>query len=260
MNLVRCAVATALTASVLAVGATTAADAAPHGAAYFVTAGVKKDAPELGDTIKIKGTVTPRAPRQSVRIQVRYADQKKWKTLGTARLDSHSNFTYKDKIGSVRERKYRVVKPASDGHRAGTSAKVDVTSYGWRSLTTVPTATSSGIYKASTVSMNAIAYPDSLLQSIYLGSPNPGTVDYNLGRKCVSFRGRVGLSDSSPAAGTAAITLLKDGVAAYSGSFGLTQSADVTLDVTNAFRLTVSSASTAGGLGAVGTPEVLCSF
>ena len=86
-------------------------------------------------------------------------------------------------------------------------------------------------------------------------------VEYNLNRACKSFRGTAGLDDSSPSG------RLGRGHAArrrrhckYAGSFALTQSAPVAFDVTKVFRLTIGAATTNGGIGAVGTPQVLCSF
>ena len=43
---------------------------------------------------------------------MQYDDQKKWKTIDHRRLNGAGKFKFKDKVSSVRERKYRVVKPA----------------------------------------------------------------------------------------------------------------------------------------------------
>jgi hypothetical protein len=46
----------------------------------------------------------------------------------------------------------------------------------------------------------------------------------------------------------------------YAGSFALTQSEAVTTDLTNVFRITINAAVANGGIAAVASPRVLCSF
>jgi hypothetical protein len=236
-------------------------DRTDRAGAYRVTAEVDKTEPLDGTRVTVKATVSPAAPGAAVTLQVRYQDQKRWKTIGHGRLSSASKVTFKDKVGSVRERRYRVVKPAGANHAAGQGSTSKVTVFGWRDLTSIPAATSSNVTKVDTLSINGVAYPSSIHS--FIGYPAPGTsgtIDYNLGRDCKGFRGTVGLDDTSPASGTATIQLSTDGTQRYSGSFALTQSAAVAFDVTNVFRLSIATTSTANGLAAVGTPQVLCSF
>ena len=104
------------------------ADAATHHArpsakagAFKVTASVNKTEPLVGSKVKIKGSVKPAAPGARVTLQVRYQDQKRWKTIDSATLSAASKYKFKDKVTSVRERKYRVVKPAGPNRAAGHS-------------------------------------------------------------------------------------------------------------------------------------------
>ena len=63
---------------------------------------------------------------------MRYADQKRWKNVATDTLSARSKFKFEDKVSSVRERKYRVVKPAGPDRRPGTASPCKVTVFGWR--------------------------------------------------------------------------------------------------------------------------------
>lgn len=256
-------------AAALSATALASADAAPghhasqpaRAGAFKVTATVNKTEPLQGSKIKIKGSVKPAAPGSKVTLQLRYADQKKWKNVATDTLSDSGKFTFKDKVSSVRERKYRVVKPASAGHAAGHSTSLKVTVFGWRDLTSLSPATASGFGEYENgVKINAVAYPNSLRSYTSYPPGAPNSIDYNLNRACKSFRAVVGLDDSSVVTGTATVSLATDGTPRYSGAFTLTQSAPVAFDVTRVFRLTVGATLGDGGVAAVGTPQVLCSF
>jgi hypothetical protein len=245
------------------------ADAATHQSghhqraahSYTVVAKVNKTEPMVNDKVKIKATVKPAAPGAAVTLQLKYDDQKKWKTIDHGRLNNAGKVTFKDKVTSVRVRKYRVVKPGDSRAAAGRGETPKVSVFGWRDLTSLSPATGSNMSEVNTTNINGVAYPNSLRS--YIGYPPPGNtaaIEYNLNRGCKQFKATVGLDDSSPGAGSAAIALATDGTQRYTGSFALTQSAPVAFDVTKVFRITVSVTSTGNGLAAVGTPQVLCSF
>jgi hypothetical protein len=249
------------TALVPAVAATTS-PATQHAkaGAYRVTASVSKTEPLLNSNVRIKATVRPAVPGAAVTLQVNYEGRKGWKTIDRGRLNGAGKVTFQDKVGSVRERRYRVVKPAGSNRGAGQGTTPQVTVFGWRDLTSIPPATSDGMGKADNVNLNGVSFPNSVRAYLYYLPGAGKTVDYNLNRECKLFRGRAGLDDSSPLSGSALLQLATDGMLRYSGSFGLTQSAPVTFGVANVFRLTIGSVSTNGGVAAVGTPQVLCSF
>src|SRR5262249_34244476 len=159
-----------------------------------------KTEPLQGDKVKIKGTVKPAAPGAKVILQLRYADQKKWKTVGTDTLSGQSKFKFKDKVSTVRTRKYRVVKPAGPNRAAGHSKSLKVTVFGWHDPSTIPPATASSFGGTNSVKINGTTYPNSL-RSYAFSSPANGSIEYNLNRDCKSLRGTVGLEDSSPATG-----------------------------------------------------------
>ncbi len=230
---------------------------AARAGAYQVSATVNKTEPLLNSKVKIKGGVSPASPGDLVTLQVKYEDKKAWKTIDQQRLNAGSRFRFKDKVGSVRYRKYRVTKPAGP-HRAGGSDTTElVTVFGWRDLTSMTPATGFGMGERDSVTMNAVKYPNSVE---WTGGSGPGSLEYNLNRACKAFRGTAGLDDSSPSGSSAVVTLRADGVLKYAGSFALGQSAPVSFDITKVFRLQVGAAPSNYGIGAVGTPQVLCSF
>jgi hypothetical protein len=237
------------------------AHATAKAGAFTVTANVNKTEPLAGSKVKVKGSVKPAAPGAKVVLQLRYAGQKKWKSVGTDRLSATGRFRFKDKISSVRERKYRVVKPAGRQRAAGHSKSLKVTVFGWRDLTSIRVATANGMGTTDSVSINGVAFPQSIQSYSFTYPPGSGhSIEFNLNRSCKAFRGTVGLADTSQGGGSATVQLSTDGVSRYSGSFALTQSAPVAFDVTKVFRLSVTAAPANGGVAAVGTPQVLCSF
>jgi hypothetical protein len=268
MNRTTIAAGVALAAALSATALASADAAATHhqhatakGGSFKVTATVNKPEPLQGDKVKIRGSVKPAAPGAKVTLQLRYADQKKWKTVGTDTLSAQSKFKFKDKVSSVRERKYRVVKPAGPNRAAGHSPSLKVTVFGWRDLTSLSPANLSGFGEYENgVKMNGVAYPNSLRSYTAYPPGSPNTIDYNLNRACKSFRAIAGLDDSSQAAGTAQVSVSTDGAVRFTGSFALTQSAPVSFDVTRVFRISVGATLTNGGVAALGTPQALCSF
>ena len=255
-------------AATLSATALASADAAPsthpaehaRAGAYRVSATVNKTELLLNSVVKIRAKVFPAAPGAEVTLQVKYEDRKSWKTIDRGRLSNAGKVIFKDKVGSVRERRYRVVKPADAGHGAGQGTAPRVTVFGWRDLTSLSPATFNTMSEVDTSNINGVAYPQSLRAYLNYHSPSSALTDYNLNRDCKAFRGVVGLDDTSPEAATATIRLSTDGIQRYSGSFALTQAAPVTFDVTQVFRLSLSATSNGSAVAAVGHPQVLCSF
>ena len=132
----------------------------------------------------------PSAPGSSVTLQVRYEGRNSWKTIGHALLSSSSRFKFQDRVGSVRERKYRVVKPAGPNRAAGHSPSLKVTVFGWRDLTSLEPATYANLAETTYVDIGGVRYPNSL-RSYYFGPQSPNvSIEYNLNRDCKSFGAR----------------------------------------------------------------------
>ena len=229
--------------------------------AFKVTASVNKTDPLLDTKVKIKGSVSPAAPGAAVTLQVRYEDRNEWKTIDTARLNNASKYKFKDKVGSVRERKYRVVKPAGATRSAGRSPAVKVTVFGWRDAHLAepgdrpPTCTRSTRSRST-----AITYPDSIRSLHRAAARDTDPIDYNLNRDCKPFAARYGISRhlAGPAPASLAscpLTTCRVQRQLRADPVGRSSS----FDVTKVFRITVTPPP-ATAYAAVGTPQVLCSF
>lgn len=249
--------ATAL-ASADAATSTRTASAARAGA-YQVTAKVNETEPLLDTKIKIKATVRPAAPGSAVTLQVKYEDRKRWKTIDHGRLSNASKVTFKDKVNSVRERVYRVVKPSAEGRAAGRGTTETVTVYGWRSIIGLDTVTAVGIRPVSVMHINGTDHGYGL--QAYGPDPETGRLyESNLNRGCTQFRATAGLDDTSPSTGTGSVQISTDGTPRYSGAFGIGQSQPVAFTVTDVFRMSITMTATNGGIPALGHPELLCNF
>lgn len=224
--------------------------------AFTVTASAFPVQPVLGEKVLISGKVRPAAPRAEVALQVKYAGRG-WKTVDYRRLNGSSEYTFKDKVGSLRERRYRVVKAAAGQRRAGRATTGVVTVFGWRDLITLPATQNQG-FGTGPKSINGTAYPASTYT--VANAPQPAHVDYNLNRGCKQLTGTFGLADDSASAGRATVSLTADGTPKYIRSFALAQSEQVSADVSGVFRITLAAVASDGGIGALGTPRVLCSF
>src|SRR5262245_4006787 len=143
---------------------------------FTVTATVDKSEPIVGHKVKIKGTVAPLAAGATVKLQVRYAGHDKWKNVDTAAMTKASKFKFIEKVTSVRERTYRVVKPAGVHRAAGHSLGAKVTVYGWRDLTTLKPATLQGIGEVKKTFINGLRYDNSVIA--YEGYQQPTAEKY----------------------------------------------------------------------------------
>jgi hypothetical protein len=230
--------------------------------AFTVTATVNRTEPIVGHNVKIKGTVAPATTGATVKLQLRYAGQEKWKDVKTATLTQTGKFKFIEKVTTVRERTYRVVKPAGPNRAAAHSTGAKVTVYGWRDLTTLKPAQLQGMGEVDKTVINDRTYNNSVVA--YEGYQQPTAekyfIEYNLARHCKAFRATVGLADTSPTGSSAQLKMLTDGTLKYDGTFGLTEAAHIYVDVTGAFRITLLAVPTADGIAAVGHPQVLCNY
>lgn len=250
---------------------TTASEAGTGGspgqaATFEVTATVNNTEPEQGDTITIRGSVTPGKAGAVVVLQKRYGTTGAWKMAGTDTLNGKGRFTFKARAGRVGFRHYRVVKHADGTAGAGRSPNLGVTVYGWRELTSLTPAGAIATSETDSALIKGISYPQSL---IGYASGTGGVTSYPLNRDCKRFEGQVGLSDTSAATSIGDITLKRRTTTLYANSFGLTESEAVVLDLTGVHMLSVWWSSTdtegtpedeSGAVIAVGIPRVLCSF
>ena len=235
--------------------------AAPHAAQhakagrYQVTAKASDTEPLQGTKVTIRGKVSPAAPGAPVTLQVKYQGEKTWKTIAHKLLRSNGKVTFQDKVTSVRERTYRVVKPTDARRKGGSGDTEKVVVYGWRNLSSLDRVSGSTMSSGNTVTMNGTEYPESLAGN----ASSPTSVSYNLNRDCKQLDAVYGVTDNSQSNGSATLTVTADNVVKHNAPYALTQAQRVVTDVTGVFRLSIAG-SPIGGIPAVGTPKVLCSF
>lgn len=177
---------------------------------------------------------------------------------GPATIKKTGSFVLRDYPSVAGVRHYRVVKPASDGIRAGVSKELEVAVRRWQRLAYRGPGAASGIYSEDRPQIGTVPFP----ASISLEKPGvPGYAEYTLGRRCRSLRATYGLTDSSLTGSTGRVSVTVDGVVrvVHDLAIGIVFDTEY-LDVTNAFRIRFDLAASASppGWSAVGTPEVLC--
>ena len=249
-------VALLTTAPIVSAGATQAPDARQAATTYKVTAKINKtEVIAREDTVKIKGRVKPNAAGEKVTLQQRREGRKTWVKSGTAKIKKDGTYVLKDKPSVAGVRYYRVMKPASDGIKAGKSEEMQLDVWGWQPLAYRAVGANAGVNVDYYTIIGTDGYPASLVQ----GNPNvPGYAEYTLGKKCRALRATYALTDDSPTGASGSVTVAADGV--VRNAFTLTTGtvyADYVTDVRNVFRVRFDFASRAGR-AAVGTPEVLC--
>jgi hypothetical protein len=227
--------------------------------AFKVTASINRtEVVAEEDSVRITGRVRPRAVGQKVVLQQRKDGTARWVRTGTARAKPSGRFVLTDDPSTAGTRFYRVLKPAADGVRTGTSRELRLDVWGWELLTWRSVGANSGVNIGWSTSFGSVAYDASLVQRT---AGTAGYVEYTLGKKCRSLRAAYALTDDSTTGASGWTTLSVDGTpvvthALTTGSLAANQ----VVDVTNVFRIRFDLSSTAlpAGRAAVGMPEVLC--
>ena len=153
-----------------------------------------QDVAVAGDTLKLKGGVTPAAPGQKVRLQVKYRDHKRFQNLATGILSKNSKYKFKTDVETNRDRVYRVVMPNS-ASSTQVSDRLEVRIYQWVPLTRLGSGNG---FTEGTASIGGQSYPDSIIRTSYSG-PGDAIWYSPLDYRCVELEAVVGLTDESPA-------------------------------------------------------------
>lgn len=234
---------------------------------YEVTARTRTSWVEAdAGTVRVVGQVKPWARGEQVVLLQRRSGSRRWTRTGTDRLSRTSRFVLTDRPSVPGTRYYRVLKPASDGHRADRSPALRVDVLAWERITDLQPWEGCGLQTGVTVGIGGTTYPASVEFAGYGGACIPYVV-YDLGARCHTLRATYGFVDGSTIPGPY-------GWVAVSGDGTLRERYQVTdggrafvgeeLDVTGVqrLRLDLGSATVAPEAPArpvaAGTPEVLC--
>ncbi|MCW2815278.1 MAG: hypothetical protein JWN84_2733 [Nocardioides sp.] len=215
--------------------------------AWSATIKISRSVSDVNERITLSGRVAPARRGTVVKLQKRLAG-KSWVAEATLRTTGTGAWSYNDTPGTAGKRSYRVVVPATSTRTKGTSPAVGLTLYRWQDLTTVAARAAQGTGVSTTVKINGTAYARGLSGYSY---SDEGFVDWNFARRCTSLKARFGNGDNSADTATANVQLVVDGTPLYTESFGLTESAAKTFDVTSAFRVAFKWTSS----NVTGTPE-----
>lgn len=255
------AAAAVMVAGPLALTTTTAqaADTSERrAAAYAVKAKVNKSVVTVGeDVVKVRGKVTPRAAGAKVLLQQRKEGKNRWKGSGKATIKRNGTFVLKDKPSLAGSREYRVLKPAGQGLKKGTSPVLTVDVYAWEKLGRKTPGAMSNVATLATSLIGTASYWPSLMVT---EPGKPAYVEFTLGRLCTDLRTTYALDDRSETGSTGAVKLLVDGATKVDQGLVVGQVVESTTDVTGAFRLRYELTSAASPVSrpVVATPEVRC--
>lgn len=221
----------------------------------------------LGKRVRFTGHVRGLAAGQHVKLQEKFGPGKPWDLQRYAKVAADGTFKTFDIPTNGKSRSYRVIMPSTRTHTYGVSPVVEVTVLKWRSLTSLVPVNSTGLGAVSSVTMNAIAYPASLAAAEFYDSyPTPvpvkESVEYNLDHLCTVLRTTFGMSDVSTAGSQSEVVVSADGGVVYDHTFGVGQTDAQQITLAQPLKLHLDATSLVAGvhgLGALGSPEVLCS-
>lgn len=232
-------------------------------AAPSITIAVKSDQVERGQKVVVTGSV---AGRRVTRVTLQQKRQgSRWKSQATAKVRADGTYRLKDKTTTAVTRTYRVI--SASGPRAR-SAKVQVGVFAWRDVTKMDSRSNTGWGVLDAPAINGVSSGPAWVSygDVYDGMTTV-SVDFNVNRECIAFRGRIGLSDASDTTAKATVRVLGDDTAAYTKTFGLTESEMVTVPLAHPFRIGfTSTVENPGGTdpapraaAAIAQPELYCS-
>lgn len=209
-------------------------------------------------TVRVVGQVRPDATGQNVVLQQRPKGAHRWRKSGTARIRPTGRFVLEDEPSKPGVRFYRVLKPAANGIRAGTSRELRLDVWQWEPLTWRTAHASSGVYVDALTELGTELYDYSLVLQ------TPGTVgyaEYALDRKCRLLRSSYALTNGSAPGASGAVTVSVDGSVLV--THPLTTGAvvrDYVTDLTwvSRLRFDLSGSASPAGTSAIGDPDVLC--
>lgn len=163
---------------------------------YSVTVHASTAKVDVGQSVTLRGRVTPKA--RGERVKVQRLDGSTWTTIRKTTLNRRSKYAATVTVTGPGDNHYRVVKPKSAGHKAGVSPTVTVVAWRWRSLTSLPLADSVD----ATVLESGLIGETVFRPYIRLGSAAGGFArrSYVLDGRCARIDAHVGgTPDSVPA-------------------------------------------------------------
>lgn len=245
-------------ASVQAASAPVARESDSRGPVYTVVARLDR-AEVIADraTVHVTGRVRPRAPGRVVVLQQRREDSRRWTATGTARIGRDGTYRLHDRPSRAGVRYYRVLKPASDGHRAAKSDPMRLSVWAWKPLSELPAGAHAGVLFGQQPRVATRPYPGSIVLET---SGNPGFVEYTVGGRCLRLEATYAVTDDSASGSTGRVTTSVDGTVTSEHTVypGTLVKNDTDLRDAFRFRFDLQASLAPAGWAAVGSPRVLC--
>lgn len=219
-------------------------------ATYSVTAALSATKADVGQTVKITGTVGGAgAANKRLAVQRRIGSGA-WATIGTAVTGANKKYSYTHKVSKTGAQQFRVYAPASNGVSGKASDAKSFTGWIWLNLTQQPHSAGGSLFWDTEPTVKATKRPHSVEQF-----DDNTFAFWDLDNKCDQSKVALGTYDT--ASGTASGSVQTD-----EGSAGYTVSAGV---ATFANHVALASdylqiSKTAGAPLVISSPRVHCSI
>ncbi|MGB8021776.1 MAG: NPCBM/NEW2 domain-containing protein [Candidatus Nanopelagicales bacterium] len=238
--------AVALSASALLL--TTFGAAVPASAAsYKVTARSSVNSPVVDQKVTIYGTVLP--AKDNAKVSVQAVTNGKWQTVTKTETARDGQYSARLTFKTSGVKKLRVLRDATKSSPAASSpilrliVRSSGTMWEWVPLTESRIERGHDFYDAGLEKTDGSS-TFRTLQAAQSSTTKEGDVEYaefDLDERCISFMARVGIDDDSWSRARQRLEIYVDGDREYSEKMGLGDADNVTLTITKANRLRIST-------------------
>jgi uncharacterized protein YraI len=217
-----------------------------------------KSSVDLGAKLTFAGKTSKNLKGKTVALQIRAGG--KWSTVTRTKVSAKLTFALAVKATQAGKQAYRVYAPSTTTTKATASKAFGYTVWSWYNL--------GGTYVDNYASwdgdfsIGGKTFRDSLIISGLYDDPIDGWADYNVNYKCTTFRATIGMRDDSVTGAVRSFGLGIDSTTVNFGTRGLGAGLAVTADITDAYRIRLSSTPDGNkidGRPVFGTPQVYCS-
>lgn len=239
-------VAVALSASALILAIV--GPVAPASAAtYKVTARSNVTSPVVDQKVTIYGTVLP--ARKDTKVSLQVVSDGRWRTVKRTETSSDGLYSTYLTFKTSGVKKLRVLRDATQSNPAASSPVLRLivrssgTMWEWTPLTESRIDRGHGFENAGLEETDGVT-TFRTLQAAQTSKTKEGEEEYSefdLDKRCISFMARVGIDDDSSRQAKQRIKVLVDGDTEYSEKMGLGDAENITLGISGAKRLRIST-------------------
>jgi hypothetical protein len=210
-----------------------------------------------GQKVDWRGYVSPYI--SSSRVVIQYKVGSRWYDGAKAKPYGSGYFRVQQQFNSPGVKTIRLrVYSGNRSYNTWTGNPVSITVYGWHYLTRLQAITSG--FDQGSVRIDGTLYGESLWQQMAYGGTSG---QWNIGRKCTTFKATAGQDDDSYSAdGTAEMNVFGDGVLRYSRQVGYGAKYPVSANISGHLRLTLEANDLTDGSYYAGfaNAQIRCAF